>query len=107
MDKYILVAQRLEEIRSELEKLGLWDVERPGEEAFTSDIPFNMNTMEFHEWLRFVMIETFNTVLENRAPLPHNVKIFPYATEVYRNRISEYKGLLKAIYNLDLVFAQR
>lgn len=106
MDKYVQVADKLDEIRTELEKLGLWDIDRPDDEAFTTDIPFNMNTMEFHEWLRFVLIETFSAVLESRAPLPENVKIFPYATEVYRNRITEYKGLLKAIYNFDRLFEQ-
>ena len=69
MDKYQQVSEKLREIRLELEKLGLWDVERPEDEAFTTDIPFNMNTMEFHEWLRFVLVETFDAVIENRAPL--------------------------------------
>ena len=35
---------------------------------------------------------------------PENVKIFPYATEVYRNKITEYRELLQAIYNFDKVF---
>lgn len=104
MDKYQQVSEKLREIRLELEKLGLWDVERPEDEAFTTDIPFNMNTMEFHQWLRFVLVETFDAVIENRAPLPENVKIFPYATEVYRNKITEYRELLQAIYNFDKVF---
>jgi uncharacterized protein YqcC (DUF446 family) len=94
----------LAEIENELRSLELWKDKLPNVKAFQSNEPFFMDTMEFHEWLQFVLIERFRSIINERKDLPENVAIFPYAFEIYKNEKSSKMKLLKHIYALDNFF---
>lgn len=104
LNEYLRVEEKIGRIETELKRLGLWDAARPDEEAFASGVPFGMDAMEFHVWLRYVLIERFRAIVASRGPLPREVRIFPYAAVVYRGRLREHRELLRAIRELDDLF---
>ena len=98
------VSNTLERIEKELDMLGLWKMQRPNISKFDSETPFCMDLMNFHEWLQFVLIERFREMIKDNQQRPTGCKIFPYAAELYRNQLGQYKGLLQALYDFDKLF---
>ncbi len=93
-------------IEDELKRLQLWSYgkNRPKDEAFLSTTPFFMDTMKFHQWLEFVLIPRFSLIIENDEPLPSNVRIHPYAQEIYRGMWQEHKVLIQKLIEFDKLF---
>ena len=100
------IIQALSNIEIELKRLKLWSdgKNRPVDEAFLSTTPFFMDSMEFHQWLEFVLIPRFYTLIKNGEALPSGVKIHPYAQEIYRGKWQEYKHLIQKIIEFDKLF---
>lgn len=98
------VKEILTEIEEELRHLSKWSSVRPEGSAFCSTSPFFMDTMEFHEWLQFVLIARFREMIENGQELPAKMSIFPYAYEVYKEERTSHINLLKLIHKLDKIF---
>ncbi len=96
----------LSEIEKELKNLKLWSdgANRPDDKAFLSQTPFFMDTMEFHQWLEFVLIPQMIHIINHNEPLPKNVNIHPYAQEIYRGKWQEYKLLIQKIMEFDKLF---
>jgi uncharacterized protein YqcC (DUF446 family) len=106
LTKEATIILALSEIEKELKNLNLWaDAEdRPSDEAFLSQTPFFMDTMEFHQWLQFVLIPKMIELVNSSAPLPKNVSIHPYAQEIYRGKWQEYKLLIQKLMEFDKLF---
>lgn len=100
------VVLSLSNIKTELDKLGLWSNgrNRPNEIAFLSGMPFCMNTMEFHQWIEFVLYPRMMEIVNSDNPLPERVLIHTYAQEIYRGRWQEYKDLIKTLMEFDKIF---
>ncbi|MGN0902385.1 MAG: YqcC family protein [Succinivibrio sp.] len=100
------VLKALEGIEKALRNLSLWSdgKNRPKSTAFVSTTPFFMDTMDFHQWLEFVLIPRFRQMLQNHDPLPSKVNIHPYAQEIYRGRWQEYKELIQKLIEFDKLF---
>ena len=64
------VSNTLERIEKELDMLGLWKIQRPNISKFDSETPFCMDSMNFHEWLQFVLIERFREMIKTYGSLP-------------------------------------
>lgn len=101
-----LVSLVLDEIEEELRSLGLWQDEssRPAPEAFSSTIPFCLDTMQFHEWLQFIFIPKMKDVLEKEGVLPDRVLIHTMAEEIYRGKWARFRKLIVALKKLDELF---
>lgn len=96
----------LSEMETELRNLGLWEVPEPATEAFQSESPFFLDTMDFSEWLHYVLIRRLREVMADSGNLPEKVRIFPYAYEYYNEDRSRYLGLLRSIHRLDSFFGK-
>ena len=107
MSDYKELEAILAEIETELAKLGLWDVPEPEANAFESVSPFFLDTMELHEWLRYVLIKKLRDLMAASGKLPEKAEIFPYAYEFYHEDRSRYLGLLRSIHRLDSFFRKR
>ncbi|MGN1281458.1 MAG: YqcC family protein [Succinivibrio sp.] len=96
----------LSAIEQELKKLNLWSFgkARPEDSAFESLIPFCMDTMDFHQWLEYVLIPRMRILVQEQRELPENVLIHTYAQEIYRGRWQEYKELIKILMEFDKIF---
>jgi uncharacterized protein YqcC (DUF446 family) len=91
----------LKELEFTLQRLQLWQDEAPSNEALASTQPFALDTLEFHQWLQFIMLERFRAMLAAGEPLPTAVSIYPMATEVYKEKTGQYALLLDVLARLD------
>ena len=66
-----------------------------------------LDTMELHEWLRYVLIKKLRDLMAASGKLPEKAEIFPYAYEFYHEDRSRYLGLLRSIHRLDSFFRKR
>ena len=107
MSDYKELEAILAEMETELAKLGLWDVPEPEARAFESASPFFLDTMELHEWLRYVLIKKLRALMAASEKLREKAEIFPYAYEFYHEDRSRYLGLLRSIHRLDSFFRKR
>lgn len=88
-------------VQDELRALNLWQQSAPPPEALLSTQPFAMDTLSFHQWLQFIMIPRMQTLVVNRLPLPAKMAVSPMAVEVYRGQLTQYRGLIQCLRELD------
>lgn len=100
---HLAIALELDRLEAELKALDLWGGERkrPDPEALSSNSPFCMDTLEFHEWLEYIMIERFRQLIAMQAPLPPKMLVHTYAQEHYRGEWSKYRNLIGLLQKLD------
>ncbi len=100
-NKVARVADSLLQIEIELRQLEVWESEPPSEEAFQSDKPFCLDTMEFTQWLQFVFVERMKILIENDHPLPEVSGIAPMAEEHFRGRPESGHRLIRELEKMD------
>lgn len=98
-------AQLLKQIREQLQAHGLWDAEPPSAQALQSTQPFAVDTLDFHQWLQFIMIPEFEHRLAHDIPLPHGFSISPMAEEAWRGKWAERRELILLLRQFDTLFA--
>ena len=59
---------------------GMWDIERPADDAFLGMGAFGMNTMAFAQWLRWVFVPNVERLLAARGPWPLGSSVATQAT---------------------------
>jgi len=91
----------LKELEFTLQRLQLWQEDEPSEAALASTQPFALDTLEFHQWLQFIMLARFRFLIAAGHALPTEVAIYPMATEVYKDKLKEYALLLDVLARLD------
>lgn len=100
---YVAIAAELDNLEAELKALELWGGERqrPDPEAINSNSPFCIDTLEFNQWLEYVLIERFREMLAASQPLPQKMQVHTYAQEHYRGQWSRYRNLIGVLQKLD------
>lgn len=98
----------LDKIELELRRLGYWRGEagRPDAHAFCSTVPFCLDSMEFWQWLEYVLISRLRELILNDSPLPERMLTAPMAQEFWRGRWGEHKQLIMLLRALDDCFAR-
>ena len=84
-DHHVL-ADLLMDLQMAMQDCDVWECEVPTEESLQSSEPFCIDTMKFEQWLRFVMIERFKTMLATGSDLPVRCHISPMAEEAFKDR---------------------
>lgn len=103
-DRHVAVGEILLDIECELRRARLWQADMPSEEALASQQPFAVDTLEFHQWLQFILLPRMHLLVAERLPLPANCGIVPIAEEVYKNEVELMKPLLLQLQRLDRMF---
>ncbi|NLQ17852.1 YqcC family protein [Marinomonas sp. M1K-6] len=75
------LADLLMDLQMAMQDCGVWECQQPTQEALQSKEPFCIDSMTFEQWLRFVMIERFKTLLATGRDLPKRCHISPMAEE--------------------------
>lgn len=106
MEKTIAIINILDELEQELKALDLWHgkLGRPAESAFLSKTPFCLDTMEFHQWLEYVLIAKLREIIDLELDLPATMITHTMAQEYYRGQWERYKNLIKILRKLDSHF---
>lgn len=81
-----LLADLLMDLQMAMQDCGVWGCKQPTQEALQSKAPFCVDTMDFEQWLRFVMIERFKAMLATGSDLPKRCHISPMAEEAFKGR---------------------
>ncbi|WP_428239796.1 YqcC family protein [Gynuella sp.] len=95
----------LAELENELKHLDYWRAFPPDPQAFMSEQPFCVDTMELHQWLQFVFIARLNALLEGNLPLPSASGVYPMAEQVFGEN-DRHERLLKIIDAIDGVLGR-
>ena len=100
MSKAQAVTLSIAAIRDEMERLSLWEASPPSQEALSSQQPFCIDTLEFTQWLQWILIPRLEAILKTDIPLPDSSAIHPYAEEALKSR-TENTQLIAQIQQLD------
>ncbi|OOF42893.1 anhydro-N-acetylmuramic acid kinase [Rodentibacter rarus] len=90
----------LEQLQETLQRLNLWQAIPPAQEAFLSQSPFYLDTMEPQEWLQWVFIPRMHALLDSHSPLPNQIAISPYIEEALKE-FDDLDLLLKPLVALE------
>jgi N-acetyl-anhydromuramoyl-L-alanine amidase len=100
--EYMLLNQ-LQKITKELQKINLWQTMPPNPDAFLSQEPFALDTMQPHEWLQWVFIPRMQALIDARANLP-KFALHPYFEEALKEQKQNVNHLLSLIKQLDELY---
>ena len=102
MSQHVLrVADQLLLIERELRLQGFWQELPPSEQALASQSPFCVDTMDFDQWLQWVMLPRMKVLLEGGHPLPRTSGIKEMAEWVYRDRLNSVQALIMLLGEFD------
>ena len=101
MGKAEVASTILSEIQHELQSLSLWQDQPPSKEALASTAPFCCDTLDFHQWLQFIMIPRFHQMITANTPLPENIAVTPMAEEFYSGSSIHVSKLLSLLQSFD------
>jgi uncharacterized protein YqcC (DUF446 family) len=73
----------LKSLEAELRAQGRWEDRPPPQEALCSTEPFAVDTLNFDQWLQWILLPKLGDLLVRQLPLPANCAIQPMAEEVY------------------------
>ncbi|RUO44365.1 hypothetical protein CWE15_04105 [Aliidiomarina taiwanensis] len=93
--------QLLTQLREQLQALDLWEGTPPSPELLKSTEPFAVDTLEFHQWLQFIMIPEFEHRIHNNIALPKGFAVSPMAEESWRGKWGERRALILTLRALD------
>jgi uncharacterized protein YqcC (DUF446 family) len=93
--------QLLRQLEQELQSLHLWQQTPPPAEALNSPEPFCVDRLSFCEWLQWVMIPRFDSMIRLQQPLPGSSDIAAMAEEAFKGIDADTAALLDLIREID------
>lgn len=102
--KYAQIETQIQRIEAALHDIDLYGAQRPDDRAFESTNPFCYDTMQFLEWLQWVMFPKTRELLAKNLPLPTFCEIHPLAEEEFKLYPEDTESLLEEIGKLDQLF---
>jgi len=102
---YQKTEQLLDELEASLLSLEMWETERPSRKALTSTVPFATDTLEFHQWLQFIMIPQLRHRIKHQEPLPSNIAVSPYAIHIWRGNLKQYREVILTLRRIDTLLS--
>lgn len=101
MSRHEQVSALLIDIRNEMQVTGLWQQQPPAPEALASPQPFCVDTLDFNEWVQWLLLPRLEQMIDRQLPLPQNSEIRPMAEEVFKQMDENTDHLLELISQLD------
>lgn len=95
------VASLLIDIEAALRRLGLWEDQAPPAAALNSSQPFCFDTLEFSQWLQFILLPRFATLIDSGAPLPDKCGVAPMAEVWFADTPYEGSQVIELLQQLD------
>ncbi|KJY85383.1 pseudouridine synthase [Vibrio galatheae] len=93
MTKEKQLAALLDQLEHAMQQHQIWPLERPSQQALQSEQPFALDTLQPHEWLRWVFIDKMHHILSQSQPLPQGFALAPYFEQCW----SENPALMPVI----------
>ena len=107
MDKrFPKIADQLLLIERELRVLGWWKDVPPSVEALSSREPFCVDTLDFDQWLQWIVLPRMKVILEQDLALPNASGILEMAQMVYASRAQETRALQDLLAQFDRLITE-
>lgn len=103
-ERRIALADILFDLEAALRQLGWWQAEPPPDEALASTEPFCIDTLEFAQWLQFILLPRFRYLLDAGLPLPERCSISPVAEMQFQGLNADTRLLMQVLQRLDDLF---
>lgn len=100
--KHLQLQEAIFDLEAALRSVGKWDGEMLDKSCFKSTMPFYVDTMEFYQWLQFVLIPRLDMIIQNQDSLALNASILPMA-ETSFPADEWHKGVFNAIEKIDIL----
>lgn len=101
MNKYQAATVLLNHIEAELKQLMLWQDHNPDAQALASQQPFCCDTLDFHQWLQFILLPRMHALIEGKQPLPDKIAIAPMAEESFKTQSKNAIPLIGYLADFD------
>ncbi len=101
MHRYQQLHQLLLDIEAEMRAWSLWTAVSPSPEALSSQQPFCVDTMNFWEWVQWLMLPRFQVMIDSRQPLPNGSNMLPMAEQALLHSKVKSSKLLDYFAELD------
>lgn len=97
------VASRLNDIESEMKRIGYWREEPLPPEMYQFTQAFAMDTMPFACWLQFIFIPRVRSIIEANGEFPRTSMVAAQAIREF-DGVPETGPLLSALSEFDALF---
>jgi len=101
------ISEALLAIEAELRFLSLWESEPPPAEDLLSDQPFCCDTLDFAQWVQWVLLPRMWNIVEQAGPYPLRCGIHAYAEEWAVSQGADSLALLGQIKRFDALIEGR
>jgi uncharacterized protein YqcC (DUF446 family) len=100
------LSQLLKALETELRAQARWESDPPSDDALLSTQPFAVDTLNFDQWLQWILLPRLNELLVLQMPLPASCAIAPMAEEVYGQADSEANRIILIIADIDRLLTE-
>lgn len=96
MGPHAELSQLLLKIEAEMRAWSLWTATPPADSALQSVQPFCIDTLNFWQWVQWIMVPRFRQMIEQQQPLPLGSNMAPMAEEaigggnIKNSKLTEY-----------------
>lgn len=91
----------LAQLEADLQAANLWDKQTPKPAQLMSTQPFATDTLDFHQWVQFIMIPSLRQCVQQRKPLPTKIAVSPMAIEVWKGQLKEHRDIILTLKAID------
>lgn len=92
-------------IEAEMKRLDAWRSLPPAAAAFDNDTPFHADSMDFDNWLQWVLIARLHALLDATSPLPASCAVAPMAEHLWQQDAAKRRQLQALLAELDALFS--
>lgn len=93
-------------LQQEMLRLGLWEEQAPEAQALSSTVPFCADSLELHQWLRWVFVPRMHALIDLGGQLPDNCAISPMAEMSWPGQ-PDRDPLIRLLAELDLCLQRK
>ncbi|CAG8998502.1 MAG: putative protein YqcC [Candidatus Celerinatantimonas neptuna] len=104
MDNYQRLRSQLFLLERHLKTAQLWQSHHPSPDQLVSQQPFAIDTLSIEQWLQFIFIPRFHSLLDARTLLPKSMSIAPYAEEAFKEYHQSTDDILQLLKEMDALF---
>lgn len=101
MNKHQTIAALLSDLELELKVLSLWSDLQPSAQDLSSTQPFCVDTLNFTQWLQFILIPRLNQIVVDQAMLPRQCDVHPMAEEYFKPQSIHAEKITTIIKSID------
>jgi uncharacterized protein YqcC (DUF446 family) len=95
------LADLLATLETELRAQGRWEAAPPDDAALHSSQPFAVDTLEFDQWLQWILLPRMNLLLVQQLPLPPRCAMQAMAEEIYGIEDSDGRRIVRLLGAID------